>query len=198
MGEIVYWVDNSTMSKLIGNVHKNKQSYMSGDFKNFFHDHKNNLRDVGVKINLTKIKNLSGSSKDEVDDSCKIYSAISGMHPSLAVRANIWMYLSHTHLLEYGRKRWLSSEKAIQKHFLSPTAQMLRDDHASSRPWWNAHIASKIAGSNDISKIKAALLIFARTTDTRMSTIERPTVFGDIHLARLILKKLKAAQNLKR
>ena len=60
---------------------------------------------------------------------------------------------------------------------------MLRDDR-SSRPWWNAHIASKIVGSNDISKIKAALV----TTDTRMSTIG-PTVFG--HLARLILKKIK-------
>ena len=194
--ETVYWLSNSSINELLKNANENKQSYMSGSFDNFFKDKKNHLRDVGVSVDLEKLGSLSGHSKDEVEDSCKVFSAISGMTPTLAVRPNIWVYLSHTHLLEYGRTRWISDEKDIAPHFLSISPAKLRDDHASSRPWWNAYIASRIAVSDDIDEIRKVLETFARTTDTRSQSFERPSVFGDIHLARLLMQKINETPKL--
>lgn len=203
--ETVYWLNKQTIDELISSADKNKQSYLSGNFDDFFKDKKNHLRDVGVQIDLEKLDGLSGESRDEVSDSCKIFSAISGMYPSLAARGNIWVYLSHTHLLKYGRKRWIESrrstqtaEDAIKTHFFGLSPGRLRDDHTAARPWWNAQIASKIVGSEDTDEIQKVLDVFARTADTRSASIERSSVFGDIHLVRMLLQKIEETPDLKK
>lgn len=195
--EKVFWLENEAIQELHLNEKKNQLRYMEGSFGDYFDEKKNSLRDVGVRIDVEKIKGLQGNSGSEISDACILFSAIVGMTPSLASRGNIWVHLSHTLLLQFGRKRWLNTEKDISPHFLSVTPGRLRDDHVSSRPWWSAYIASRISGNNDPGDIQAVLDVFARTTDTRSASFERPSVFGDIHLARLIYKHLQTTPELK-
>lgn len=144
------------------------------------------------------LEGLDGSSKSEVDDSCIIFEALQGMTASLAQRGGTWLHLSHTYLLDYGRNRWLkgqATEKNIKIHFVSFSPAKIRDDHVSSRPWWNGYIASRIAGSDDIQKIRDVLTVLAKTTETRSQSIERPSIIGDVSLSRLIVRYLKEKPN---
>ena len=198
--DTIYWLNSAGMMSLIDSAEKHKNNYLSGDFSSFFESNNSKLQDIGIKVDSSKLKNLSGQSQNEVQDSCILYQAISGMTPSLAAQGNVWVVLSHTKLLSYGRKRWLEGKenpiREIKKHFLSLTPGTLRDDHVASRLWWNAYLASRIAGTDDISLIKETLKLFFRTTDTRQSSIERPSTFGDVYLARLILEHVKHTPSL--
>ena len=195
--EPIFWLEDPALKKLADMANDHTDIYLEGDFDDFFSDNKKYLRDYGAKIDLSMVERLSGKSIDEVSDSCMVFSAISGMHVSTATKGNAWAYLSHTYLLKYGRTRWLRSARAkknmlgtIQKHFNSYAPQTLRDDHASSRPWWNGYIASYVAGSTQIGDIKQVLDVFAKTTETRMQSIERPSIFNDIYLVKLLQKYL--------
>jgi hypothetical protein len=198
--DTMYWINDTGLSLLTANVEANQSAYLTGDFDDFFEDNKAKLQDVGLKIDHSMLDNLSGQSKDEVDDSCILFEAISGMTPSLAARGNTWAFLSHTALHAYGKKRWLDGKtdpiREIKKHFASFSPAVMRDDHVASRLWWNSYLASRIAGSDDISEIKKTLKLFFRTTDTRSASIERPTTFGDVDLARLILEHVKNTPSL--
>ena len=117
--EKVYWLEDKLLNKLADDAENNTEKYLSGNFDVFFDENRGLMRDVGVSIDLDIITELSGLSANEPYDSVKIFSAIKGITPSLAVRGNLWSYLSHSYLLSYGRKRWLDGEKVKEKQFFS-------------------------------------------------------------------------------
>jgi len=192
--EKVYWLETKTFFLFVEHCYKNEEVYRSGDFDAFFTEHSSSLRDIGITVQLDKLSTLTGKSDSDVEDAWIIFSALNGMTPSIACHGEIWAHLTHTHLLDFGRKRWIKPSTAksdIETHFCKYTAGKLRDDHASSRGWWLAYIASRIADSKEEADIKEVLKYTARTTDTRQATIERPHTFSDTYLANGIVKKVK-------
>ena len=196
MKETVYWINDKLFFSLKGKFSERLENYEKGNFKNFFDEERNNLLDIGVTIDTEKIKELEGSDATDKEDACIIFNALEGMTPALACRPNLWYYLVHTYLLEYSRKRWWISnkpkdvEKMLLLHFLVDTPGTLRDDHASSKPWWTYYIASKLAGSTEEVKVMEVLNYFG-SPEKRMQTVERPTIFGDLSLSRLLYKFVK-------
>lgn len=196
--EKVLWSDQKIIDEIYKGLGTNLQRYETGGFDEFFESRHSSLRDIGLRIDCKLLEGLDGSSKSEVDDSCIIFEALEGMTASLAQRGGTWLHLSHTYLLDYGRNRWLrgqATEKNIKIHFVSFSPAKIRDDHVSSRPWWNGYIASRIAGSDDIQKIRDVLTVLAKTTETRSQSIERPSIIGDVSLSRLIVRYLKEKPN---
>ena len=61
----------------------------------------------------------------------------------------------------------------------------MRDDHGASRPWWTYHIASRLAGTKEASKVMEVLNYFGNP-EKRLQTIDRSTIFGDLPLAKLL------------
>ncbi len=93
--------------ELIEEINSSLDIYRNGDFS-YLSINIANYFETKHEINGEM---LSAIYCDEDDDreveNCKIiHKAMNGLSPYLARDERIWVYLSHTELLEYSRKRW--------------------------------------------------------------------------------------------
>ncbi|MDE0266296.1 MAG: DUF6339 family protein [Thaumarchaeota archaeon] len=83
----------------------------------------------------------------------EFYKCLEGMTPRLAAGPEIWAYVNHFHLHEYGMRRWPSRHKKdddalethIRTHWLTSRNQKMYESSISGRTWWLAHVATKAA-----------------------------------------------------
>ncbi len=113
--------------------------------------------------------------------------------PYLARDSRLWVYLTHTLLLDYSRKRWPipnDDEKAvthIRKHFFANGARGIERDNATSRLWWMANLCDRVDGLSLLD----ALIIFLHQYDVRANIIERPTTSQSVPVFSAVIKKLE-------
>lgn len=124
---------------------------------------------------------------------CKaIFEAIGSIPPYLARDERLWVYLTHTSLLEYSRKRWpipQDDEKAIahiRKHFFAIGTRGIERDNAASRLWWMAALCSRVDGIT----LDESLTAFLYQYDVRANIIERPTTSQSIPVFSAVIRKL--------
>lgn len=103
---------------------------------------------------------------------------MSELSPYEARDERLWAHITHTHMLEYARKRWPIPEDPvaavghIRAHFFAKEQRQIERDNAASRLWWMAHLCGRVRGL----ELSDTLKVFLYRTDVRASIIERPTV----------------------
>ncbi|MCR5868492.1 DUF6339 family protein [Aquincola sp. J276] len=121
-----------------------------------------------------------------------VYQLLKALAPYDARDERLWVYLSHTTLLQYGRARWpipKDDEKAvshIHTHFFAKANRQIERDNLASRLWWMAHLCTRVQGVSQ----KQALEAFLLRSDVRANIIERPTIAQSTHVFSVILKGL--------
>ena len=183
------------LSSLHKNIKTNLDLYKNGNFLDLSQNvgWEMELESVTVDTSqLGKLEMASGTDA-EIRNSLIIFNAFDGMTPNLAREERIWTRLSHVECFEYSRERWVSGakddaelSKKIEIHFFAKSSTRIRDDHAISRLWWNAHIAH-ICFPQDPEK---ALNMILGKADIRSNFIERSRVTSRINLAGGIIRAM--------
>jgi hypothetical protein len=176
----VLYVGQAVADYLIDSIDENVERYCSEGF----HD----LVEQGnweISTNLTydpgPLRDLdtAGTAQAEIHNSILVWRALRNLTPSLATENRIWIRFTHLECLDFCRKRWLdgksgqSLQNAIRAHFFADTRTRWRDDHAISSLWWNYWIAQRLMPDDP----ERALRIIFRSTDMRLSTVQRPGLF---------------------
>ena len=96
----------------------------------------------------------------------EFYKCLEGMTPRLAVEPEVWAYINHFYLHEYGIRRWPwqsgTRESHIQKHWLTPRNSKIYESSISGRTWWIVHVATKAAeASNGAFTVEQAIKLFS-------------------------------------
>ena len=188
----LFWINHTELEDLNTNIELNLNRYKNGHF-NDLAGQPSWKRTPLLNYDATTFRGLSGKSANENAEMQIIYSQLGELTPRLASCLNTWVGLTHTHLLEYGRERWLKPHfkdkdkliASIRKHFFAGGRTNVRDDNAAGRLWWTAHIGHRIA-SGDSTKIGEVMKPLMRTTDTRQAAIERPGIFTELGFAKSI------------
>ena len=183
-------------STLFKDVPQSLSIYRTGSFE-FLQQDQSMFLESEQQIDLEKIAEIDCqlSNDKEVSNCEKIFDAMGQLPPYLARDARVWVYLTHTTLLGYARKRWPIPEddaKAvthIRAHFFATDARGIERNNAGSRLWWMACLCDRVEGLT----LKEALTSFLHQTDVRASIIERPTTSQSIPVFSAIVKKLDAS-----
>lgn len=182
------------MQELNSKISDNLDLYRSGSF-DFLSEDPSNFFEIDKEFDEQKIHLVDCDSHDhkEVDCCIHIYEAMRDIPPYLARDSRLWVYLTHTLLLEYSRKRWPipnDDEKAvahIRKHFFASGARGIERDNAASRLWWMANLCDRVDGLSLLD----ALIIFLHQYDVRANIIERPTTSQSVPVFSAVIKKLE-------
>jgi len=177
-------------------VPENLASYRTGNFDLLASDPAHYI-EIEQYVDEQKLALVDGNANDHKEVECceKIYEAMGQMPPYLARDARLWVYLTHTSLLEYARKRWPippKDEEAvahIRKHFFAVGARGIERDNAASRLWWMASLCNKVKGLS----LTEALTSFLYQYDVRANIIERPTTSQSGPIFSAIINKLNAS-----
>jgi hypothetical protein len=181
------------VQELNAGIADNLVRYRSGDF-HFLEADPSNYFEIDQELDEQKMALVDCESEDhkEVDCCMHIHEAMGQIPPYLARDSRLWVYLTHTLLLGYSRKRWPipeDDEKAvahIRKHFFATGARGIERDNAASRLWWMATLCGRINGLT----MKEALTSFLHQYDVRANIIERPTTSQSIPVFSAVIKKL--------
>lgn len=181
------------IQQLTMEVPHNLERYRSGNF-NFLESDPANFFEIDQELDEQKMAKVDCDKDDhkEIDCCIHVYEALGKMSAYLARDTRLWVYLTHTSLLEYARKRWpipTDAEAAaghIRKHFFVTGVRGIERDNAASRLWWMAALASRVSGMT----LTEALTSFLYRTDVRANIIERPTTSQNVAVFSALLKKL--------
>lgn len=181
------------VQQLTAEVPNNLSLYRSGNFEFLVAD-PSNFFEIYQELDEQKIANVECEIDDHKEVECCIhtYEAMGKIPPYLARDPRLWVYLTHTSLLEYTRKRWPipdDDEKAmshIRKHFFAAGSRGIERDNAASRLWWMATLCSRVNGLT----LTEALTSFLYQYDVRANIIERPTTSQSVPVFSAVLKKL--------
>ena len=138
--DILCWMEKAELDKLNANIKSNLDRYKSGNFDDLAAQPSWTKTHL-LSYDASKFKGLSGKSANEDAEMLIIYSELKELKPRLARCLNTWVGLTHTHLLKYGRERWLepyfSDEEElinkIRKHFFAGGRPGVRDDNTAGR-----------------------------------------------------------------
>jgi len=182
------------LREMNGQIGYNLDQYRSGNF-NFLKIELANYIETEHEIDEVLLEKIDCDETDHKEvNNCKIlYKAMNGLSRYLARDARIWVYLVHTDLLEYSRKRWPipdEDEKAIKhvrNHFFVFGTRGFERDNAASRLWWMTALCNRV---EDLT-LDEALTCFLYMYDVRANIIERPTTSQNVAIFSAILKKLR-------
>lgn len=181
------------LTKDIGN---NLDRYRTGNF-DFLEADPANYFESAQELDEGKLAQVTCTTDDHKEVECcmTIFEAMGAMPPYLARDSRIWVYLTHTALLDYARKRWpipadnTKAEAHIRKHFFAAGNRGIERDNAASRLWWMAALCSRVEGLT----LEESLRAFLHQYDVRANIIERPTTSQSIPVFSAIIKKLHVA-----
>lgn len=198
-----HFLRSNIVNDLYNKVENNLENYRDGDFSKIEKDASLFFEgDFDIKEDL--LSKIDGDDKDlrEVENCELMFKALPDITPYLARDNRLWVYLTHTLLLEYTRKRWPIPEdddKAvnfIRLHFFARGARGIERDNAASRLWWMANLCNRV----DSLTLKESLTAFLFMTDVRANIIERPTISQSISvfsaIVRMLHNSLKGDQKL--
>lgn len=183
----------SKVKELLTNIPDNLDEYRAGNF-DFLRDDPSGYYEVDLEINETKLSTIDCDANNhrEVDNCIAAFDAMGDISLYLARDERLWVYLSHTNLLAYSRKRWPipdNDEKAIlhiRNHLFVVSARGFERDNSASRLWWMASLCSRVSGLS----LKQALTCLLYQYDVRANIIERPTTSQSVVVFSAVLKKL--------
>ncbi len=179
--------------ELFETIESNLDIYRAGDFSYLESDPSVYIC-TDIDINLGNLSEVQCTEDDhnEVQNCIEIFQALGAVTHYLARDSRLWVYLTHTHLLDYSRTRWPipeDTEKAvhhIKNHFFVVGARGFERDNAASRLWWMASLCSRVDGLS----LEQALTALLYQYDVRANIIERPTTSQTIHVFSAVIKKL--------
>jgi len=189
----------SALEDLRGQILKNLELYRSGSFKSLEVDSAlwfEHTVTLDEKV-ISSIRISSGQDFREVDNCQLIYQAFQGLTPYEARDERLWVYLTHTLLLDYTRARWPIPDDDslavdhIRKHFFARDKRQVERDNSASRLWWMAHLCTRVA---DLSLVES-LQAFLYRSDVRASIIERPTSSQSSQVFNIIIARLHDSLN---
>ena len=174
-------------------VAENLELYRNGNFDSVANN-TDNYFEVAFEVDEAKLKSLLPSNKNEaeVQNCMLIYEAMHNLTHFHARDARLWVYLTHTVLLQYTRARWvipadnLAAIKFIKDHFFCIANRGVERNNAASRLWWMAALCKRV---NELD-FEMALTIFLHKSDVRASILERPTTSQCLSIFSAILRKL--------
>ncbi len=183
-----------TLDALYRGILENLERYRSGDFKDLIERGGWSIP-LSQEVDLAPLQDLdpSGGAEAEVENSVRVWRALSEMTPALACEDRIWTRLSHVECLSYSRTRWLSykgdeeTAKDVRTHFFAPGLTACRDDHSIARLWWSAKIAKDIRPHDQ----RGALELMLRTADIRSNFVERSWTVSRPRVADAILRLME-------
>jgi hypothetical protein len=191
----IRFLRHSALEGLPETVPENLQTYRSGDFNHLLVD--NSLFFEGkIDIDIDRLCELSGPADGELRDveNCQVcFASMFGLTPYDARDERLWVYITHTCMLEYVRKRWpipedpVAAVAFVRTHFFAKEQRQIERDNAASRLWWMAHLCGRVRGL----QLSDALAVFLYRTDVRASIIERPTVSQNLNLFSTIVRRLQ-------
>lgn len=189
----VRFLKTLTIKELYDRVPDNLEEYRTGNFEFLMTD--SSVYFEGDKeMGCDKLAKISCDDSDhkEVRNCELMYSALDGLTPYLARDERLWVYLTHTILLAYTRKRWPipgDEDKAVSQirlHFFANGTRGIERNNAASRLWWMAHLCSRV----DSLTLQESLETFLFQSDVRANIVERPTTSQSVHVFSAIIKKL--------
>jgi hypothetical protein len=191
-------LSQEVLEELRESVEQNLNLYVEGDFSELAK--KNGWEvEVPVEVDHALLAQLNGTQEHgnppvAVSNSLLVWNAFKGFSPNLAAEERIWVRLSHVECLPYARARWLNSGSDketmladIRKHFFAKGVNGVRDDHAISRLWWNARVAS--LGAPD--DVEGGLKQILKTADYRQALVERSRISSRLPLVAGVLRALE-------
>jgi hypothetical protein len=181
------------VQELNANIIDNLERYRTGNF-DYLEADPSSFFEINTELDEHKLALVDCTADDhnEVECCAHIYDAMGSIPPYLARDPRLWVYLTHTSLMAYSRKRWPipdDDEKAvahIRKHFFAIGTRGIERDNAVSRLWWMAVLCSRVSGLT----MREALTSFLYQYDVRANIIERPTTSQSIPVFSAVIKKL--------
>ncbi len=181
------------VQELLSKVEANIDSYRTGDFDFLVLDTSCHF-ETDLVIDEAKLATIACDKDNlkEVENCILMYQAMGDISHYLARDERLWVYLSHTLLLDYARARWPIPEddekaiKHIKNHFFCIGARGIERDNVASRLWWQASLCSRADGI----PFEDALTCFLHQSDVRANMVERPTTSQNIRVFSAVLKKL--------
>lgn len=183
----------SKVKMLFTSIAGNLERYREGDF-NFLLEDPTAFYEIDHEIDQSKLASIDCDKQNhkEVENCILAFAALGKISLYMARDERLWIYLSHTLMLEYTRNRWpipASDEKAIQhikNHIFVVGARGFERDNSVSRLWWMASLCNRIEGMS----LKQSLTCLLYQYDVRANIIERPTTSQSVLIFSAILKKL--------
>jgi hypothetical protein len=185
---------DATLKMLRDSIAEHLDIYRSGEFT-FLGLDTSLVYEIDIEIDAAKLKQVRVPEDGDLFEAhnCKVmHEYLSGVSPYVARDERLWVYMTHTALLEYTRARWpipADDEKAvthIRRHFFAQTNRQIERDNAASRLWWMAHLCHRVPGLD----FAAALQAFLFRSDVRANIVERPTVAQSVNVFSIILSVL--------
>lgn len=182
--------------ELVSKIQDNLDLYRTGNF-DFISNDPDFYFEPEMIIFEEKLSRVTCSEGDlnEVESCINLYSGIGTISEYLARDERLWVYLTHTILLDYSRKRWPIPEdpdkavKHIRTHFFCSGARGIERDNAASRLWWMASLCNRC----DSIDLKDSLACFLHQSDVRASIVERPTTSQNVRIFNALLHRLNAS-----
>lgn len=181
-------LSESKLEQLRGDVVKNLDRYRGDGFDDLAHEPGWGIA-LSQQLDIEGLRDLDGSdnsSATDLRDSLLVWDVLRDLSPSLANEERIWVRLSHVEGFAYSQRRWLKTEgsdeaveKSVGVHLFARTQTRIRDDHAISRLWWNAYIATQCYPENSMR----ALELLLTRADVRSNIVERVWLTGRRKLA---------------
>lgn len=174
-------------------IKANLNQYRTGNFDATMND-----PDSFFESQLEFDENLLKAVACKDDDFCEVaccvamYQALAELSPYLARDERVWIYLTHTLLLDYTRKRWpiptddTEAVSHIRNHFFCDGARGIERNNAASRLWWMASLCNR---TSDLT-LNESLECFLHQSDVRANIVERPTTSQNSTVFTVILRRL--------
>ncbi len=186
------------LQDLLGGIQDNLDRYRTGDFE-FLKINPSNYIETNHEIDEVRLSsaNCTKENNREMENCVSLFEAMGKLSHYLARDERLWVYLTHTDLLQYARSRWPipdDDEKAvkhIRTHFHVVGARGFERDNAASRLWWMASLCSRVGSLS----LNDALTTFLYQSDVRANIIERPTTSQSVHVFSTVINKLHESFN---
>lgn len=183
----------SKVNELRSNIKSNLDLYRSGSFDFIFADYSSYFEcSIDIQEGVFAALIPDNANASEVANCKLMLEALGDLSPYMARDERMWVYLTHSFLLEYTRKRWpipADDEKALKyiaTHFFAKDKRGIERDNAASRLWWQATLCSRV---KDLA-LEDSLQCLLHDTDVRASIVERPTTSQCLNVFSAIMKKL--------
>lgn len=181
------------LKELTASIEANLEKYRSGSF-DFLEVDSANYFEIDAQLDTLKIALVSCTPTDHNEIECciAIHESLTGVTPYLARDPRLWVYLTHTVLLQYARTRWpIPDDKTkaishIKKHFFAIGNRGIERDNAASRIWWMASLCYRVSNI----PLREALSAFLDQYDVRANIIERPTTSQSVTVFNALVHRL--------
>jgi len=180
------------VSDLRNSIEENLNIYRSGNFDHITADYSSYFElDLEIYEDLFTELIPNNESSSEVANSKLMLKAMGVLSPYLAKDERLWVYLTHSFLLDYTRTRWVIPEdnneavKHIETHFFARSGRDFERNNASSRLWWLATLCSRVKDLN----LDDSLNCLLHNSDVRASIVERPTTSQCLNVFSALIKK---------